>query len=474
MEEEKLTGTEDTSAAVSTVAASSAKANGLSEVNRAVAWEGCSVLLDINDGDRLVFSRLSPSASIKIGNKKCSLRPLVGCPFGSLFTVETGPGGPHLSRSAPSSAGNCVEEISKDEGQSFNEIRDNRSLIDNNTAQSLSSEDIEAMRSEGATGDEIVKALIANSSTFEKKTAFSQEKYKLKKQKKYAPKVLLRRPSMRSICETYFKKHPQRTGFMRVDTLSMLLSMANVGPYSDALVFDKLGGLVVGSVAERVGCTGYICSTYIGNVPYQIDIVRMFNFSNDVCARILQAPFSDLSPLQNSPSECAMLDPSDVGPGSPETAQPDPSNELLQDGDSLLDSRDNGDDTLTGLKAVKPGRKASPEIVKSWKDNGFTSLIVAAPEMDVESLIMDLLPLLAYSAPFAIYHQYLQPLATCMHKLQASKMAIGLQISEPWLREYQVLPSRTHPHMQMNAFGGYILSGIRISNTRGAIEDKAA
>ncbi|KAJ4759892.1 tRNA (Adenine(58)-N(1))-methyltransferase non-catalytic subunit trm6 [Rhynchospora pubera] len=467
MEEEKLTRSEETSAA---------KANGLSEVNRAVAWDGCSVLLDINDGDRLVFSRLSPSASIKIGNKKCSLRPLVGCPFGSLFTVETGPSGPHLSRSAPSSTGNCVEEISKDEGQSVNEIRDNRSLIDNNTAQSLSSEDIEAMRSEGATGDEIVKALIANSSTFEKKTAFSQEKYKLKKQKKYAPKVLLRRPSMRSICETYFKKHPQRTGFMRVDTLSMLLSMANVGPYSDALVLDKLGGLVVGSVAERVGGTGYICSTYFGTVPYQIDIVRMFNLSSDVCARILQAPFSDLSPLQNAPSECAMSDPSDVRPGSPETAQPDPSNELLQDGDSLLDSRDNGDDTLAGQKPVKPGRKAPPEIVKSWKDNGFTSLIIAAPEMDVESLIMDLLPLLAYSAPFAIYHQYLQPLATCMHKLQASKMAIGMQISEPWLREYQVLPSRTHPHMQMNAFGGYILSGIRISNsnTGGVIEDKAA
>jgi hypothetical protein len=29
----------------------------------------------------------------------------------------------------------------------------------------------------------------------------------------------------------------------------------------------------------------------------------------------------------------------------------------------------------------------------------------------------------------------------------------------------QVLASRTHPHMQMDAFGGYILSGIRIQNT---------
>jgi Gcd10p family len=43
-------------------------------------------------------------------------------------------------------AGNNVEQNSKDEEQPVDEIRDNRSLIDNNTAQSLSSEDIEAMR----------------------------------------------------------------------------------------------------------------------------------------------------------------------------------------------------------------------------------------------------------------------------------------------------------------------------------------
>ena len=36
------------------------------------------------------------------------------------------------------------------------------------------------------------------------------------------------------------------------------------------------------------------------------------------------------------------------------------------------------------------------------------SLIVAAPDHEVESVVADLLPLLSYSAPFAIYHQYLQ------------------------------------------------------------------
>jgi hypothetical protein len=36
------------------------------------------------------------------------------------------------------------------------------------------------------------------------------------------------------------------------------------------------------------------------------------------------------------------------------------------------------------------------------------SLIVAAPGHEVENLVADLLPLLSYSAPFAIYHQYLE------------------------------------------------------------------
>jgi tRNA (adenine-N(1)-)-methyltransferase non-catalytic subunit len=36
------------------------------------------------------------------------------------------------------------------------------------------------------------------------------------------------------------------------------------------------------------------------------------------------------------------------------------------------------------------------------------SLIIAAPDADAWNLVKVLLPLLSYSAPFAIYHQYLQ------------------------------------------------------------------
>lgn len=41
--------------------------------------------------------------------------------------------------------------------------------------------------------------------------------------------------------------------FLRVDALSLLLSLANVSAYSDVLVVDMVGGMLTGAVAERLG-----------------------------------------------------------------------------------------------------------------------------------------------------------------------------------------------------------------------------
>uniref|UniRef100_A0A7N0TZQ5 tRNA (adenine(58)-N(1))-methyltransferase non-catalytic subunit TRM6 n=1 Tax=Kalanchoe fedtschenkoi TaxID=63787 RepID=A0A7N0TZQ5_KALFE len=430
--------------------------------NARVTWEGCSVLLDINDGDRLVFCRLSPAATVKIGNNNYSLRPLIGCPFGSLFQVDSGADGPFLSRVDPSSQGKEVPD-------SIDESKDNRALVDNNKAQTLTGEDINAMRSQGATGDEIVEALIANSATFENKTSFSQEKYRLKKQKKYAPKILVRRPFTRSICEAYFKKYPHRIGFLRVDTLSLLLSMANVTANSNILVVDTLSGILTGAVAERLGGHGHVCSAYMGGTPYSLDIVRMFNFSSEICKRIVSCSISDLSTTDTANSENNGKHVA-ATESQPMTLQPSDMEDVtvsLEKETSYNLTETNGSFNLKPCKSSKAGEPASAEVVRMWKESGFSSLIIGAPDIDPWSIIKGLLPLLSHSAPFAIYHQYLQPLATCMHNIQQEKLAIGLQINEPWLREFQVLPARTHPHMQMSAFGGYILSGTKICGSAG-------
>ncbi|KAI3981625.1 hypothetical protein MKX01_007545 [Papaver californicum] len=464
-----------------------------SSQNPRITWEGCSVLLDINDGDRLVFARLSAGATLKIGDKKCSLQPLIGCPFGSMFQVEVGQKGPHLCHIFAADADDQTAQLQEEEEIQQNEHKDNRALVDDNTAQTLSFEDINAMKREGAAGRQIVDALIANSSTYTTKTAFSQEKYKLKKQKKYAPKVLLRRPFARSISEAYFKKYPARVGFLRMDVLSLLLSMANVSANSDVLVVDMVGGILTGAVAERLGGTGHVCNTYFGVTPYPMEIVRIFNFNNEICRRIVRFPFSDLSlPEINDPGHSEvdestmsmeMLSNSDEAalsttPAPSSGSLPRSKEQIIQQAESP-DLRSNpvsneepapsidensASSVVNACKSQQPGKKATKEAITSWKQNGFSSLIIAAPDLDPWTVVQELLPYLSYSAPFAIYHQYLQPLASCMHNLQTARMAIGLQISEPWLREYQVLPSRTHPCMQMSGFGGYILNGIRICN----------
>ncbi|PNY16587.1 tRNA (adenine(58)-N(1))-methyltransferase non-catalytic subunit TRM6-like protein, partial [Trifolium pratense] len=253
--------------------------------------------------------------------------------------------------------------------------------------------------------------------------------------------------------------------FLRVDTLSLLLSMANVSSNSDILVVDMVGGLLTGAVAERLGGTGFVCNSYPGQAP-SMDIVRIFNLSDEICKRIVRSSISDLLSQKESPQQNPKHDVGSVESQSNDQMCASVSMEEIshssENGTSDLGAENNTFPALRACKAIKAGEKASQEIIDSWKENGFSSLIIAAPDSDTWTLVKDLLPLLSNSAPFAIYHQYLQPLATCMHNLQLEKMAIGLQITEPWLREYQVLPSRTHPFMQMSAFGGYILSGTKI------------
>ena len=70
--------------------------------------------------------------------------------------------------------------------------------------------------------------------------------------------------------------------------------------------------------------------------------------------------------------------------------------------------------------------------------------------------------LLAPSSPFVIFHEFLEPLVDCYEYLQTQELALRLQLSDFWLREFQTLPGRMRPEMFMTTSGGYILSGIYV------------
>ncbi|CAI5477642.1 unnamed protein product [Closterium sp. Yama58-4] len=184
--------------------------------------------------------------TVRVGKQQCSLAPLVGCPFGSVFELrmggeegaggdggeggggegENGEGGQAKDgggegeddkgdggkggkgkwggRGGGRGGGGRGEEGEGGEeegGHSCEGVKDNRNLIDDNTAQKLSANEIAALKRQAASGHEVVRALAANSVSFHTKTDFAQEKYLRKKQKKHAPRLVARFPTAdRSRC----------------------------------------------------------------------------------------------------------------------------------------------------------------------------------------------------------------------------------------------------------------------------------
>lgn len=46
---------------------------------------------------RVIIFNFIIRRKLKIGNKNCSLKPLIGCPFGTVFQLDSSSDGPFLS-----------------------------------------------------------------------------------------------------------------------------------------------------------------------------------------------------------------------------------------------------------------------------------------------------------------------------------------------------------------------------------------
>lgn len=88
--------------------------------------------------------------------------------------------------------------------------KDNRDLHDDGRSQKLSLEEIEGLKSGGLTNKQIVDTIVDNSSTFQDKSAFAQEKYLKKKKQKYSNYFKIHRPTVRLLCDMYHVQNPPK------------------------------------------------------------------------------------------------------------------------------------------------------------------------------------------------------------------------------------------------------------------------
>jgi tRNA (adenine-N(1)-)-methyltransferase non-catalytic subunit len=273
--------------------------------------------------------------------------------------------------------------------------------------------------------------------------------FRKKKSKKYVVVACARRPSAATICSAYYNKTPARISYLRPDSLALLLHLANVGPGTRALIIESTGGLMTGAVAERLGGRGIVCNAFLGVKPPSLEIVKAFNFEDNVKASIIRQPLSKLlevckrarqshnEEMSDSPKCQMQMDTSDGAVAENEAR------EMAARDDSVTvnaeDYNENNDD---------------------FSDCPFSSCIITMPSLEPKAALFTVLPLLAPSSTFAMLSPIMQPLAECMHALRASECAVGMALQEVWFREQQMLPKRTHPLMNMNHGGGYLLSGI--------------
>ena len=368
----------------------------------------------------------------RFGKISCPITAISGKPYGCVFEItRTGlrflEDVDCLSSSEERSAG-----LSPDAAGSA----DNRDIVDTNTSQKFSHEEIEAMKAQGVAGSEIIKALVQHSETWGSKTQFSQHKWLARKEQKYAPRVRLCRCSAATVSEAYFQKHREKVNNLRPDSVAQILAFGNVFAGGQVLVFDTCMGVVTGAVAERLGGHGRILAAYAGQYP-SFDALKHFNLSDRESGVLVPFHTSEIGKLEEEEEE-----PDESPEAIAARAQ-----KLIDDIPSYLRNKIEGFASdverqqylvRRAGKICKQAAKPLPGTIRKWLRAKSNSLIIST-KFSPTTVLLELLPYLASSAPFVVFCQFLEPLVECFRELQTRCLACKLQLSNTWSREYQVI-----------------------------------
>uniref|UniRef100_A0A8C5N2W5 tRNA (adenine(58)-N(1))-methyltransferase non-catalytic subunit TRM6 n=1 Tax=Leptobrachium leishanense TaxID=445787 RepID=A0A8C5N2W5_9ANUR len=452
----------------------------------------------IGEGDFVVLKREDVFKAVQVQRRKkvifekqwIFLDNAIGKHFGTVFEIV---GGGNLQMKKNEIATTELKEAGAD----------NRNIIDDGKSQKLTRDDIEALKEKGIKGQEIVQQLIENSSTFRDKTEFAQEKYIKKKKKKYDAHITILKPSTRILSVMYSAREPAKICQLRYDTLGQMLNLGNIRAGSKVIVMETCAGLVLGAVMERMGGFGSVIQMYPGGGPVRA-ATDCFGFPRSFYKSLHEFPLSKLESLITGSYETWTVPSStDQTPDAKKeenngsaSEKPDPSGDVEDDSRSGAELEaatdtcelENEESEVaccgTGnhdreekserkhVQAMEKKKKQDERRIREsetavlLQDRNADGLIVAS-RFHPTPVVLSLLEFVSPSRPFVVYCQYREPLLECYTKLRERGGVVNLKLSETWLRDYQVLPDRSHPKLVMSGGGGYILYGITVTRDDG-------
>lgn len=386
----------------------------------------------INEGDYVIFEKakfmkvfhVKKEKPIMIDRFKTKLNNLISQPFGYEYEIKN----QELYMKTDTVKENDAIEIKND----------NRNLLDSSSNQKLSREEIEVLKSgmknDDMTGAELIDKLVENSSSFSTKTEYSQEKYIKKKKEKYLAQYRILKPSIRNLCKYYVQGHNKKKILnMRMDTIAQILTYANVAAFRNVMVLENCKGLLLSAITERVGGFGTIVNlSPNGGHNATRDTLNYMNF-----------PPEFLKKLYNFPLEkCHRTE------------------DYVQELSSKIElSKDNPDYRNKKIEQL--------EMTKTVNDlfkNKSMDCLVIATKFRPLPILEKVIDYLGSNRYFVIYSATQEPLIECHSYLKVTGKGVHMELSDSWLREYQILPERTHPTVMMDCHGGFLLTGITVTN----------
>lgn len=332
--------------------------------------------------------------------------------------------------------------------------KDNRNIHDHNDSQVLSQKDLETLKEQGTSSVEILSHLVENSKTFNSKTEFAQEKYLKKKEKKYFEYLQIRKPTVRIIADTYFRQDSESILGLRRDTLSQIISYSGINESGNYLLYESgTNGLMPAAVLNSIGAKtkGCLIHMHPGNFA-QKQGLQALNFQEEQLNRCVSVNiYSVLRQFhqRNSDIELVIKQNDDSEP---------PKKILKLDNDCK-----NGNSEATEEKKTVPKWFFDNEDAIKILDNKVDALIIVSKEHPW-SILNTLLPFLKPSRPVIIYNAVKEVLSEIFLDLKAGSRVTAVRLISNWMRNYQVLPNRTHPEVNMESNSGFLLSGILVES----------
>lgn len=382
----------------------------------------------ISEGDYVIFEKakfmkifpVKKDKQFMIDRNKTKLNNLIAQPFGYQYEIK----GQQLLLKSNEIIEKTAIEIKSD----------NRSLLDSSSNQKLSREEIMAMRDrDGLGGAEIVDKLIENSASFSGKTEYSQQKYIKKKKEKYLAQYAILKPSIRNLCQYYTQGHNKKKILnMRMDTIAQILTYSNVAAFRNVMVLESCKGLLLAAVAERVGGFGKIVNfSPNGSHNAHTDTLNYMNFPSEFTDQLYNFPLEKAHRTEDYVTELAH---------------------------KVEISTDN-----EHYRKRKEGQLEKAKIVNDLFKNQQMDCLVIATKFRPLPILEKVIDYLGSNRYFVIYSATQEPLIECHSFLKVSQKATHMELSDSWLREYQILPERTHPTVMMDCHGGFLLTGITVN-----------